>query len=179
MSVVIDSYSESNYSAAIDGLGAGYLEKLGESFTSQLSILEQIKWYMLKGGSPTGNVYAKIYKHTGTYGSTDLAYNAALAVSDAVDVSTVGAGIGLISFTFSAANRIVLNDPYYVVTAEYDGGDASNYLALGIDNSSPTHDGAPVDWVSGDWATADTSKDRIFYVYGTLIDAWGPYPTVL
>ena len=69
----------------------------------------------------------------------------------------------LSTFTFSGANKITLSDgTYYVVVVEYSGGDTSNNVIVGLDNSSPSHSGNTVAY-SSSWNYY--SRDTIFYVY--------------
>src|SRR5574343_703571 len=120
MSVIIDSYSESNYNNALTFYSGYSIQKVGQSFhnTNGCNLLSA-KFYCIKIGSPTGNIYANVYAHTGTYGSTGKPTGSALATSDAVDVSTLDTNPNwkLIEFTFSGANQIALseNTNYVVV----------------------------------------------------------------
>lgn len=121
----------------------------------------------MKTGSPTGTMYAKVYAITGTYGTDATPTGAALATSDGVDVASLTTSYNLITFTFSGANRITLTaDTYYAVIVEYAGGDSSNYLRVGADNSSPSHDGNRIGWSnsSSTWSASSTT-DVCFYVY--------------
>ena len=161
---VVDSYSESNYS------GGGYsvysaLPEYAQSFTGNGNTLDSAKFYLKKVGSPTGNVYAKIYAHTGTFGSGGTPTGSALAVSDAVDVSTIGTSNALQTFSFSGANRITLaNGTHYCVVISYSGGTAGvDFIIAGYDFTSPTHAGNAA-YYDTSWHA--TSPDICFYVYG-------------
>src|SRR4051812_22557725 len=127
MATVIDFYSESNKSAAnqrdsVDGIG------MGQSFTGNGTIVGTAQWYCKRINSPTGNCFAKIYAITGTFGTNSKPTGAAIATSDAVDVSTIGSVIfTLVTFTFSGGNQVTLtNGVHYALTFEYTGGDGSN-----------------------------------------------------
>ena len=88
MSTIIDSYSESNYVTAGYGMSPlGY--GVGQSFTGDGKTLSSVKFYARKVGSPTGNIYAKIFAHSGTYGTSSVPTGTELAVSGAVDVTTI------------------------------------------------------------------------------------------
>lgn len=110
-----------------------------------------------KSGSPTGNVYMKIYAHSGTFGTSSVPTGSALATSDPVDVSTFQTFGDYYVFNFNGANRITLtNGVNYVAVYEYTGGDASNNISIYYE---------PASYASGNYATyngswtADSSKD--------------------
>lgn len=162
---VIDSYAEANRSTDINMYAANQAAKVAQSFTGNGSILGKATFYLKKAGSPTGNATAKIYAHSGTFGSTSVPTGAALATSDNFDVSTLTGSSQLIDFTFSGANKIALsNGTRYCVAIEHATGDASNRVQLAVDDSSPTHGGNIAFDDAGTWvALADT--DMCFYVY--------------
>lgn len=139
----------------------------GQSFTCDLAArVDSVKFKLYKVGSPTGNCYALIYAHAGTYGSSSVPTGSALATSDAVDVTSITADTTWIKFTFSGANKIRLETAtYYVVTFQFAGGDASNNIAIVTDITTASHDGnrsytpAVTSWTA-------LANDHRFYVYG-------------
>jgi hypothetical protein len=166
MATIIDSYSEENQD------GSGIISNtVGQSFTNNSGSiqLDSCKFYLKKGGisgSPTGNAVAKIYAHSGTYGTSSVPTGSALATSDNFDVSTLSGSFGLATFNFSGSNRIQLNDStYYCVLIEYTNGDEFDYVENGHDESSPSHSGNQFYGSEGDW-TAQNAVDVCFYVYG-------------
>lgn len=170
--VTLDSYSESNYSGNINPLYSGSTIYVGQSFTNDNEIvLKSCKFYIRKNGSPTGNVTAQIYAHTGTYGTSSKPTGSVLATSDAVDVSGLTASLALTTFTFSGAEKITLDaSTYYVVVINYSGGDSSNSLFVGYDATSPTHDGNISNSTDGSsWNSS--SSDLCFYIYGGEVTA--------
>ena len=67
---LIDSFSEANVND-YNTLYNGVYTFLGQSFTNtNAGVLDSAKFYLKKSGSPTGSVYAKVYAHTGTYGTS-------------------------------------------------------------------------------------------------------------
>jgi hypothetical protein len=161
--VLDDSYSESNYTDGI-AVTSAYNPEVGQSFTSSGGTLNSVRLYLNKTGSPTGSAYAKIYAHSGTYGTSSVPTGAALATSDALNVATLTGSPVLTTLTFSGANKITLSPAtYYVVTLSFTGGDGSNYPSAGFDDSSPSHSGNAALY-DGSWSGADT-VDVIFYVY--------------
>lgn len=161
----LDSYSESNQNATSTIFADN--PELAQSFTASASTnLDSAKFYLSKTGSPTGNITAKLYTHSGTYGASSVPTGAALATSDAVDISTLTTSLALVTFTFSGAERYALTSgTNYIIAVVYSGGDeVSNYLNVGSDNSSPTHSGNLSTFI-GIWFAVGNS-DAIFYVYG-------------
>ena len=157
---VVDSYSESNQD--VDLYVSEARTGRAQSFTStDGGTLDNVVFYIKKYSSPTGYAHAKIYAHSGTYGTSSLP-GALLATSDSIDVSTWST-YALIEFTFSGAERITLSaSTYYIVSFEYVHATAGAYLNMGGDNSSQDHDGNSMR-LEGTWATV--TEDLCFYVY--------------
>ncbi len=175
MADVIDSYSETNNSndEFIDGV-SGDTSGIGQSFTGNGQILDSCKWFIKKQGSPTGNATAKIYAHSGVFGTSSVPTGAAIATSDNFDVATLTGTYALATFNFSGANRITLtNATKYVVTFEFTGGNGSNSIVIADDSTSPAHAGNSSFFVvAGAWA-ATAVADMCFYVYGVTADSGG------
>jgi hypothetical protein len=158
-----DSYSESNDVPGAEAfLSASYATEAGQCFTSGGGELDSAKFYLKKDGSPTGNATAKVYAHSGTYGTSSIPTGAALATSDNFDVATLTTSMQLVTLSFTGANRITLSATYYCVDLAYAGGGETDYVMLGNDTSSPSHGGNAFDNYGG-W-TAQV-YDGIFYVY--------------
>lgn len=183
MSIVqlIDSYSESNANSSVllgnGGNNSGYFY-LGQTFintsTNQM-IISTCKFYLKKSNSPTGYIVAKVWAHTGTFGIDGKPTGTPLATSDEIDASTISSSYQLVTFTFSGINKTILSpNTYYCLGIFYSiNDDITNRITLGIDTSSPSHDGnhfISVD--TGDvWNGnffGSNSYDIPFYVYGTL-----------
>lgn len=162
--VLIDSYVESNASSLIK-LYNGYYYLLGQSFNNIISkTLNSCKFYLYRVGSPSGTICAKLYSHTGTFG-TNSKGDSVLATSDSIDVTTISTNVSLVTFTFTGTNRITLGaNTNYFIGVEYNGGNSTNYVFIYIDSSAPTHSGNCAAY-SGTWTTV-SSYDTIFYVYG-------------
>lgn len=141
----------------------------GQSFTGDGRTLVSAVVYMFKEGSPSGSVVAKIYAETGTYGTSSIPTGSALAQSEVIntsDITTAYPNFDPYTFTFSGANQIVLEDNvHYVLSIEYTLGDGSNYVGIGADETSPTHDGNSSYSDGIDW-TAYPQWDVCFYIYG-------------
>ena len=156
----IDYYSEANFSAQ-QSMYLGYVEKIGQSITGNGFPLTSAKFYMNKTGSPTGDVTAELYAHSGTFGQTSVGTGSVLATSDSIDASVISTSYGLITFTFSTPYNLV-NGEYYILAVCYSGGDALNLVRAGLDSSSPSHVGNYCYYSGGGW-TASSVKDVIFY----------------
>ena len=172
MSVLIDSYSEGVTSTLMFG-GASQPMAIGQSFTNtSLLKLSSSKFYTRQRGTPSGNVTARLYAHTGTFGTSSKGTGSALAISDSIAATGI-TNYGLTEFTFSGANKYELQpSTYYVIVFYYDGisgADYDNCVLVGADQSSPTHEGNKC-WLSEsteNWVSSDF--DTQFYVYGEEI----------
>jgi len=167
--VILASYSES-YQDSFDTIyGASSVVFIGESFTNVNSAtLSGAKFYLKKAGTPTGNATAKIYAHSGTFHTTGIPTGAALATSDSFNVATLTTSFALISFTFSGANAITLSaGTNYFIVITYAGGDISNNIIIGEDNTSPTALGNLAYSPDGSSWSYQTTYAICFYVYGS------------
>src|ERR1035437_6962430 len=177
MATLIDSYIESNYAGSSRSLRSGSTIYVGQSFANaSLITLDSAIFYLYKSGAvglPTGNMTAVLYAHTGTYGTSSKPTGSALATSDPIDASVLvfgSGGIQLITFNFSGANRIALSSSTnYCIELSYAGGDSSNFIAIGLDITSPTAGGNEHFSANGSSWTAESGTDVIFYVYGILV----------
>lgn len=161
-----DFYSESNL-ISHDNLDSDPTDAqgLGQAFRSNGGTLDSAQFSLKRQSNPTGNISAKLYAVTGTYGTTAIPTGTALATSDVIDVSTIPTTDGLFTFNFTGANRyLMINGTTYCIVLEYAGGDSSNFITLHTDNTSPTHAGNQVYLQSGAW-NANASIDACFYVY--------------
>lgn len=169
--VTIDSYSESNSDSFVRLYNGSDVPRLGQSFSGgNNTTLDSCKFYLRKYGSPTGNITAAIFAHSGTYGTSSVGTGSALATSNNYDIASLTTSSQLITFTFSGANRISLASQYYVVVIQYSGGDKYNYLHIGADGSEPrTHSGnyCQYNTSTGNWLSA--GYDIPFYVYGETV----------
>jgi len=136
-----------------------------QSLTSGGGTLDSVVIDLKKVGSPTGSAYAKIYAHTGTYGTSSEPTGSILATSDALNVAGLTTSYVETPIVFSGAERIELSSQYYCLVIEYTGGDGSNYLAVSYDASSPTHDGNQGYETSGSGYTPQSSYDMCFEIY--------------
>jgi galactokinase len=162
--VIDDSYSEANVDTTYSATDTNY-KRGGQSFTSGGGTLDSVVWYLKKGGTPTGNGYAEIYAHTGTYGTSSIPTGAVLATSDAFDISTLTTSYQLITFHFSGANRISLTNTTNYVAVFYNASGSAdpNIVYVGGDGSVPSHSGNEIDSYPS-WPTPYVVDDLAFYV---------------
>ena len=170
---LIDSYSEENQTSAMN-LTAVDKAGVDQSFTGKTGKLSSCKFYLLKMSAPTGNVYAKLYSHSGTFGTSSIP-NALLATSDIVDIAGISAvAPALYTFTFTGVNKYSLVDgTKYCIAITYAGGDGSNYLRVYRDATVYSHggnDAYTTDLVT--W-TPEATSDVCFYVYAEVPEAGG------
>lgn len=156
----IDSYSESNQDSYLNTSSSTGAFGQAITFGSEEDI-GSVKFYMMKSGSPTGSMYAKIYAATGTVGTDAVPTGSVLATSESVDVSTLTGSFALVEFVFSSAYTASAGD--YCIVVEYTSGDDSNYVRGGSDTSSPSHSGNSC-YYPGSWSSY--TDDMCFYVLG-------------
>lgn len=136
---VIDQYAGSN--DTYYALYSGSLSYGGQTFAASNNyILHSLDAYVGKINSPTGTMQAEIYAHTGTYGNGGPT-GSPLAVSNVLDVAS---NYGDVQFEFSGANRInLVSGTKYCWLIKFTStfSDATNYLYIRIDSTSPTHGG--------------------------------------
>jgi hypothetical protein len=167
--VVVDSFDTTTGVTWIlvnDGVSE---EAIAQSLTGTDITITKSVFSIERFGNPTGDLYAKLYAHSGTFGTSSVPTGAALATSDPVSylaVPTVDPAD--ITFTFSGANRYKLvAGTKYVVVLDVGGtfGNGSNYFLTRGDITSPTHSGNSAGYISS-W-TAASGSDFVFALYGT------------
>lgn len=177
MIVIVDSYSETNRSAYIQiyGLFPGAICcAVGQTFTGDGRKLYQAKFYLLRYGSPVGELTARLYAHTGVWGTSGKPTGDALASSSAVAAEGISdVAYELITFTFDATYTLT-NGTHYCIDIEVSSGtwDGSNNVAVGTDTNSPTHSGNTFRYVSDYWKYYGV-QDTCFYVYGIVGRSFG------
>lgn len=139
-----------------DAMYSGSDEGLGQSFTGDGSILDNVLWLVGRYSSPTGNVTCQVYAHSGTYGSNGVPTGSALATAaNTLDSSKIPTSPqwNWYQFNFIGANRITLtNSTYYFVTVFYSGGDSSNYVTFYYVTGDP-HSGNRAKYNGSSWSS--------------------------
>ena len=139
-------------------VGSGERSYVGQTFANVADgTLTSAKFHLKKSGSPTGSAYAELYAISGELASGEPD-GAALATSDAFDVTTLTDTSAWVSFSFSGDNQILLNAGInYVVVLHYGTGTILNSVLISYDNDSPTAPGNHV--VSNDGETWSVTGD--------------------
>lgn len=101
--------------------------------------ISAVTFYVRKSGSPTGNLTISIYAADGVFDSTSTKPTGSPITSATYDVSTLTTSFATIGPAFSSPAVLEANKSY-VATITYSGGDASNYIDVAIDTTSPTYD---------------------------------------
>jgi len=168
---IVDAYDALNRdgSHAIAN-SAVHNDALGQCFTPSASgDLQSVVLSVIKYGSPTGNAFVKLYAITGTYGTDATATGTVLATSDNFDVSMLPSEQwGTYEITFSGTDQYpLLEGTRYAVMIEYAGGDADNYIEVGVDSSSPTHSGNHFAY-DGGYFWGFSAEDACFEVWADI-----------
>ncbi len=159
---LVDSYAHANGDSDVSLNNTN--TAVGQCFTGDGNDLKFVTLYLQKVLSPTGTIVAKLYDNSGTCG-TNGTPGTLRATSETIDVSTIPTSSTPIDFWFNNKNQYTLaNGTDYVIVVEYTSGDASNYVNVRQDSSTPTHAGNKATY-TGSWA-ASVTEDLIFYVYG-------------
>lgn len=170
VSEICDSYNESNLSVSGNSMYTPYKES--QSFTGNGGILKSLKMFLKKIGSPSGNINAYIYSHSGEYGVSSVP-NALLATSETtLDAATyLTESYKECEFIFSGINKIRLEvGTKYCLVIAFDGGTGVDVVNIGTDWDTPTHSGNIAEWTGSEWDTSSYGTyDYIFYVY---VDKW-------
>jgi hypothetical protein len=135
---------------------------VAQSFTGTGGTLSTVSFYLKKTGTPTGNAVAKLYTHSGTFGTNSVPTGAALATSNNFNVATLTDSYVLTNFNFSIPYYVLVNATNYVITLEYTGT-ASNTVDVGTDATGSTGTGNAATYASATW-TAAGSVDLIHTV---------------
>lgn len=102
-----------------------------------------------KTGSPTGNLVAKLYAHSGTFGTSSIPTGAALATSVNIDVSKFTTSYIVTEVGFNTQFEMAASTNY-VIAFEYSAGDGSNYVQI-EGAASGTHAGNRSQLISSTW----------------------------
>jgi len=175
--VLIDSYDDttpgSQVAIGADHPSAGTLFSARcQSFRPSVAYtLTSCKFRLDRIGLPTGEIKARLYVHSGTFGS-GATPGAELAVSNAVDPSDIPTSHDLVEFTFSGDEQydMLVDTAYFIgIEATEFNVDTSNYIRLAGATSSQ-HEGNPARYRQSAWASH--VWDYCFYVYGNLTAAY-------
>lgn len=128
--------------------------------------LKEVSFWMAKTGTPTSTLTAKLYAHSGTFGTSSIPTGTALATSDPISASVVATTQGFIKFTFSGAQQFAMADNTdYVIAVEISGAtsNSTNFVSV-YSNASNTYPGNWASWSGTAW-TATATTDIAFKLY--------------
>jgi len=166
MAILLDSFSETQTTSytSTSTTTTSYAHSFVAPVTTKIS---SVKFYLRKAGSPTGNCYAKLYAHTGTFGSSGKPTGSSLATSAGVDATSIQLTANLFEFTFTGENKYTLQkDTAYCLAFDFDNDSSTDVLTIGYRNSSG-HTGNMSGFSSGNWAVLGSGNyDIPFYLYG-------------
>jgi hypothetical protein len=173
------TYSETNADSyqALDNTTTA----VSQSFAGTAGLLCSCAFYLKKNGTPTGTAVAKLYAHSGVYGTSSVPTGRCLAISDTFDVSTLTTTAGLVEFKFTYPYTLTATN--WCIVLEYTAGTAANYVQVGYDASAAGHGGNKATYASAAW-TASATEDVCFYCYnftyttGTATAAKSNMPTM-
>jgi len=110
-------------------------------------------------GLPAGNVFVKLYEHTGTFGTSSEPTGSALSTAVSIAANQTS---GIIDFWFIDP-YFLENGVYYCIVIEYSSGTSSNYITIDR-NSASNHPGSYA-YYDGSWNT--NVADLVFFAYET------------
>jgi hypothetical protein len=160
---LIDNYSETNYDTQIS---VGSNQRVGQSITGTGKKIGSVIFFV-KSDAATGDVFARVYAHSGTFGTSSVGTGTALASSDAVPASSLNTSFSRVVFNFSSANQILLETGTYYVIA-FERGTSTAVPDVQGDGSSPTHAGNYCLYNGSTWS-ASATIDVCFYLYSTSL----------
>lgn len=148
-----------------------------QSFTGLGGTLTRIRTKLGVIGSPTGNVLCTIRAHSGTYGTSSVPTGAALATSAPIDSATIASGATTQHDFEFPTGTVLANGTNYCAVFEFVTGDASNYVRVGADTSSPTHGGNAATFDDPTW-TASPTGDLVFQAFSEKAERYQNERTV-
>ena len=141
-----------------------------QSFTGDGNDIGFALFQLTRVGSPTGTVVAKVYAHSGTFGTSSIPTGSALATSDTIDVSTLSTSAEDVLFTFPTPYTTVASTKYCIAIEFTGTGDISNNVLVAIRASGAAHGGNWAGLAASTWSPVST-RDMYFAVYTDAVAA--------
>jgi len=163
---LVDSWDTSHWVDQADWIyDTADTDTAGQSFTGIAGNLISCKFYMYSAGTPTGYAYAKLYAHSGVYGTSSRPTGLPLAVStDKLDVSTLTGTPQLVTFHFDGTYTLQAGT-YYCIVVFYNSSNGANPVKVAKDTATAGASGNEFNGVQGGTFITDSTHDLIFYVY--------------
>ncbi len=128
---------------------AGFFSEVGQSFQGTNDALS-IARFRIKQSGTSGTLIAKLYAHSGTYGTSSVPDTGTLlATSNSVNISTVGSSYNWVDFTFSSPYTVVSGTNYVIVLETSVSGGASSAECL----TDPAAHSGNLSFFSGFWSS--------------------------
>lgn len=156
-----DQYDETNYVSSEGAVATGAYDPYGQSFLGNGQALAQASFYLRQTGTPTGNTYARLYAHEGTFGAGGKGIGSPLAESLPRTTASLGTVSAWASFDFDGTYVLESGTPY--VLAVYTDSPGTVNVFSAMDNTTPTHAGNATYFYAGTWYAH--TYDMIFKVY--------------
>lgn len=170
----VDNQNDSGSYQIAGGSMADFTTGAGQAFTSQGGKLASAKFSLRKFGSPTFNLFARLYAATGAFPAAVLT-GAPLAQSDSIPAASIATATDLVGvlyeFMFSDQFEMLAGTKYVIAAC----GDASAYdsvnkIGVGVDfdfggDPNPGHYGNYCGVHVNSGASLDDLADCIFYIY--------------
>lgn len=159
--LVEDSGTDSGTDYAI---GDGTITGQAQSFAvlANARFATRVHFRLKKTGTPTGNLVAKVYAHSGVFGTSSVPNGAAVATSVNIDVSKLTTAYQEVEIGFDTQYKMAAST-YFCVSLEYTGGSGADYVQV-QGAAAGAHAGNRAQ-KNGTWA-ADAGSDLWFAVYG-------------
>jgi hypothetical protein len=130
---MIDSFGENN-SEGLVRLDVS-TSACGQTFVGNGNFVDFCEFYLSEDtgllGGVTGQIYAKLYAMTGTYGMNGLPTGSPLATSSPVDAFTIAEEPRMVKFLFGQNDRYFAQDgSYYCIVLEYQTTDENNSILV-------------------------------------------------
>jgi hypothetical protein len=156
---VVDQYQTTSGAVGITNVSNDFA--FGQSFKVPANMpgtITAIKLKLSRQGSPSLGINVRIYPSTGTHGTDAVPGGAQVAINSdygGTDVEVSATPSTWYTFTFSAS---LTPGATYIVSVDAPGADASNYILVAAESTSPAHAGNAsfydgMAW--NDWAAVD------------------------
>lgn len=146
--------------------GASYPLEVGQTFTAVGGKLSTVAFSLQRVGNPAGSMTARLYAHTGTWGSGAPDGLVPLAESEPVLASSLTTGYTWVRFSFPDPYQLTAGTHYVVVLRRDVAYDTSNHVRFAMWQGTLNHPGNNVRLLAPfDSWTVRTDREGLFRVY--------------
>ena len=137
---------------------SGTRTRIFQSFLGTGTAVLSAQFSLSKGGTPPGNLIARIYSHTGTYGVNGVPTGSPLATStNSVVADSLTTSYAWISFTFDGSFTTTNGTPYCLALEVDTPGAAPNRVFIRTGSTAPFPGGTSGQF-SGTWTSYGSSS---------------------